>query len=90
RPTDASPPVDRPAGFSFGIFCDLVLLAERILRQANPKRRSRAMMIWRGTGTSGLVALLRLYADRDRNQAPAESRPPAAPRPEPKAGRREG
>ncbi len=48
------------------------------------------MMIWRGTGTSGLVALLRLYADRDRNQVPADNRPPAALRPEPKGGRREG
>ena len=48
------------------------------------------MMIWRGTGTSGLVALLRLYADRDRNQVPAESRPAGAPRPEPKGGRGQG
>ncbi len=49
------------------------------------------MMIWRGTGTSGLVALLRLYADRDRGPAAnADSRPQPASRPEPKGGRREG
>jgi len=49
------------------------------------------MMIWRGTGTSGLVALLRLYADRDRGPvANAETRPQPASRPEPKGGRREG
>lgn len=47
-------------------------------------------MIWRGTGTSGLVALLRLYADRDRSQAGTDRRPQPAPRPDPKGGRREG
>lgn len=49
------------------------------------------MMIWRGTGTSGLVALLRLYAERDRSPAAnGDSRPPPVSRPEPKGGRREG